>query len=225
MVVSPSSDNEAMKRQLRYVLITPAHNEADYIEKTIESVVSQTVLPRLWIVVSDGSTDETADIVRRYLPSHPWIELIERPPRQERHFAAKVEAFDAGYDRVRELEYDVIGNIDGDVSFGADYIEFLLSQFAANPELGVAGTDYTEGEFHSFRDSYINPQHVNGQCQIFEKGMFRGDRRLRAESRWRRRLDRRYHGTYEGMGDTLFSRTHVLSSPADGYGRYQRDGC
>lgn len=157
---------------LRYVLVTPAHNEAADIEKTIKSVICQTVLPLRWVIVSDGSTDGTAEIVRRYLADHPWIELVERPPRTERHFAAKVEAFNAGLDRIQGLDYDVIGNIDGDVSFGADYMEFLLDRFAENAELGVAGTDYIEGEFHSFRDSYINPQHVNGQCQIFRRECF-----------------------------------------------------
>lgn len=157
---------------LRYVLITPAHNEAADIEKTIESVIRQTTLPQRWVIVSDGSTDETADIVRRYLTDHAWMELVERPKREERHFAAKVEAFNAGFDLLSELDYDVIGNIDGDVSFEPDYLEFLLDRLVENPSLGVVGTDYTEGEFHSFRDSYINPQHVNGQCQIFRRECF-----------------------------------------------------
>ena len=167
-----SRQSELEDGKLSYVLVTPAHNEAADIEKTINSVISQTVVPQRWVIVSDGSTDETGEIVRRYLPDYPWMELIERPPREERHFAAKVEAFNAGYDRVRQLEYDVIGNIDGDVSFGADYMEFLLDRFSESSELGVAGTDYIEGEFHSFRDSYINPQHVNGQCQIFRRECF-----------------------------------------------------
>jgi glycosyltransferase involved in cell wall biosynthesis len=158
--------------KLRYVLITPAHNEAADIEKTIKAVISQTVLPLRWVIVSDGSTDDTGNIVRRYLADHPWMELVERPPRQDRNFAAKVEAFNAGWDRVRELNYEIIGNIDGDVSFDADYMEFLLDRFSENAALGVAGTDYIEGEFHSFRDSYINPQHVNGQCQIFRRECF-----------------------------------------------------
>ena len=76
--------------KLRYTLVTPAHNEAADIEKTIQSVISQTVLPQRWVIVSDGSTDDTGEIVKRYLADHPWMELIERPPRQERHFAAKV---------------------------------------------------------------------------------------------------------------------------------------
>src|SRR5690606_29995781 len=157
---------------LEYVLITPAHNEEAYIELTIQSVIAQTILPKRWIIVSDGSTDATEEIVERYLPGRPWMELVRLPPRTERHFAAKVNAFNAGYERVRGLEFDVIGNLDGDVSFGPDYFEYLLEKFASDSKLGVAGTHYVEGEFHSFRDSYINVHHVNGQCQLFRRECF-----------------------------------------------------
>jgi glycosyltransferase involved in cell wall biosynthesis len=157
---------------LKYVLITPARNEADYLELTIQSVVKQTVLPERWVIVSDGSTDDTESIVERYLPGRPWLELVRRPPREARHFAAKVEAFNAGYERVKDLDFDVIGNIDGDISFGPDHLEYLLERFDEWPELGVAGTHYMEGEFHSFQDSFINVEHVNGQCQLFRRRCF-----------------------------------------------------
>lgn len=154
---------------LEYVLITPARNEAAFIEKTLRSVITQTVLPKRWIVVSDGSTDGTDDIVRRYQSGRPWLELLSLPPRAERHFAGKALAFDAGYARVRELSFDIVGNVDADVSFEPDYLAYLLGHFAARPELGVAGTHYIEGEFHSYRDSYIDERHVNGQCQLFRR--------------------------------------------------------
>ena len=157
---------------LKYVLITPAHNEEAFIEQTIRSVIAQTVLPTRWIIVSDGSTDTTEAIVEKYLPGRSWLELVRRPPRQERHFASKVDAFDAGYERLGELDYDIIGNLDADVSFEPDYMEYLLDKFRETPEIGVAGTHYVEGDFHSFRDSYINPQHVNGQCQMFRRKCF-----------------------------------------------------
>jgi glycosyltransferase involved in cell wall biosynthesis len=155
-----------------YVLITPARNEAAFIEQTIQSVVAQTVLPQRWVIVSDGSTDGTDQIVEKYLPGRPWLELVKLPARTERNFAAKVNAFNAGLARVQDLPYEVIGNIDADVSFGPDYFEFLLGRFDAMPELGVAGTHYIEGEFHSFTDSYINVHHVNGQCQLFRRRCF-----------------------------------------------------
>ena len=73
-----------------YVLITPARNEASFIEKTIQSLIKQTVLPAKWVIVNDGSIDNTSTIVRPYLADHPWMELVDLPVRKERHFAAKV---------------------------------------------------------------------------------------------------------------------------------------
>lgn len=157
---------------LDYVLITPARNEAAFIEQTIRSVIAQTVLPLRWVIVSDGSTDGTDEIVGRFLPGRPWLELLRLPQRAERNFAAKVHAFDAGYARVRRLPFAVVGNIDADVSFPADFMAFLLGKFETIPELGVAGTHYVEGDFHSFTDSYINVHHVNGQIQLFRRACF-----------------------------------------------------
>lgn len=157
---------------LEYVLITPARNEAAFIEMTIKSVISQTVLPKRWVIVSDGSTDGTDEIVDRYRQDRSWIELVRLSERGERNFAAKVFAFNAGLKRVKDLAYDVIGNIDADISFGEDLFEFLLGKFDAMPALGVAGTHYIEGDFHSFRDSYMNVHHVNGQCQLFRRACF-----------------------------------------------------
>lgn len=157
---------------LRYVLITPAHNEAAFIEKTIQSVIRQSVLPMRWVIVSDGSTDGTEQIVKKYQDGREWLHLVSLPARRDRHFAAKVQAFNAGYECLQGIEFDIIGNIDADVSFGEDYFEYLLEQFKRNPQLGVAGTDYIEGEFHSYKDSYINVHHVNGQCQLFRKACF-----------------------------------------------------
>src|SRR5271157_3606003 len=108
-----------------YVLITAARDEAEFIERTIRSVVSQAVRPLKWVIVSDGSTDGTDDIVSKYAAEYPWIELVRMPERRDRHFAGKVHAFNAGYGRVTDLEYGVIGNLDGDVSF--DDEEFFSS--------------------------------------------------------------------------------------------------
>jgi biofilm PGA synthesis N-glycosyltransferase PgaC len=157
---------------MRYVLITPARNEAAHIEKTIESIVAQTLQPLCWVIVSDGSTDRTDEIVQAYSAGNSWLKLLRLPERRERNFAAKVNAFDAGYAALGDLSYDIIGNVDADVSFGADFMEFLLGKFEAMPDLGVAGTHYVEGEFHSFNDSHINVHHVNGQCQLFRRACF-----------------------------------------------------
>ena len=88
---------------MKYVLITAARNEGSFIKKTLDSVVTQTVLPERWIIVDDGSTDCTAEIVEGYAKRHPWIQLLRRPPRLDRNFAGKVQAVNAGLDQVRSL--------------------------------------------------------------------------------------------------------------------------
>lgn len=156
---------------MTYVLITPARNEAAFIEMTIQSMIVQTCLPSKWIIVSDGSTDGTDDIVKKYLPAHPWMELVRTPERKERHFAGKVMAFNTGYKRIKNIQYDIIGNLDADLSFEKDYFEFILSKFAENSRLGVAGTPFVEnGKYYDYR--YTNIEHVSGACQLFRRECF-----------------------------------------------------
>ncbi len=90
---------EARNLSASYVLITPAKNEEELLAQTIESVLKQTILPIKWVIVSDGSTDGTEELVRRYAREHEWIELVALPERKERHFAGKVHAFNAGYEK------------------------------------------------------------------------------------------------------------------------------
>ncbi len=156
---------------LSYVVITPARNEERFIEGAIESMIAQTVLPRRWVVVSDGSTDRTDEIVRRYLPAYPWIELVRRPESQQRHFGAKVRCFNSGYEKVLTYDYDIIGNLDADITFEKDYFEFLLEKFAADPRLGVAGTPFIEGDVrYDYR--FASTDHVSGACQLFRRECF-----------------------------------------------------
>src|SRR5579871_1475891 len=158
---------------LQYVLISPSRNEARFIEETLKSVVAQTVLPLKWVIVNDGSTDATGEIVAKYAAQYSWIELVNRPVRKERHFAAKVEAFRAGLERVKQLKYEIIGNLDADVSLDADHFEFLLSKFAQDGRLGVAGTVFTEPSgYNSATDSFEGQTYVSGQCQIFRRRCF-----------------------------------------------------
>ena len=156
---------------LSYVLITPARNEAQFIEQTISSVVAQTVRPLKWVIVSDGSTDGTDGIVRRYAAQHSWIDLMILPEQAERSFAGKAAAFKLGCHRVAGLDYHVICNLDGDVSFDADYLEFLLNKFTGNPRLGVAGTPYRE-ENPIHNEGFKSPEHVSGACQMFRRECF-----------------------------------------------------
>src|SRR3984893_645016 len=158
--------------QMPYVLITPARNEEKLIEKVIQSVISQTVPPSRWVIVNDGSTDATASIVSRYLAKYPWMELLNLSPHRDRSFAAKVHAFNAGFDRVKNLDFKVVGNLDSDLSVDADYLEFLLAKFEEDPGLGVAGTIFREEGYSSATDSFEGQNHVAGGCQLFRRQCF-----------------------------------------------------
>jgi poly-beta-1,6-N-acetyl-D-glucosamine synthase len=151
-------------------LITPARNEAQFIELTIESIVKQTVRPMKWVIVSDGSTDGTDELVRKHAALHSWIELVHMPERVNRNFAGKVYAFNAGYQRLSETPYEVVGNLDGDVSFQSDYLETILHKFADNPRLGVASTVYVEGTTKV--DYRFSLDQVSGACQLFRRECF-----------------------------------------------------
>jgi len=157
---------------MKYVLITPAHNEERFITKTLDSVVAQTWLPERWVIVDDGSTDQTPEIVQTYAKRHPWIELVIQPQRLDRSFAGKVHAFNAGLARVQSLEFDIIGNLDADLSFDPDYLEFLMQRFSEDPKLGVAGTPFIEDGYDSARDSFEGENHVAGGCQLFRRQCF-----------------------------------------------------
>lgn len=160
-----------VNKRLSYVLITPARNEGKYIETTIRSVTAQTVLPKRWVIVSDGSIDQTDPIVMRYASAFPWIMLVRMPSSSNRSFAAKVRCFNVGYQQVKELSYDIIGNLDADISFAADYFEFLLAKFAEMPKLGVAGTPFVEGSV-TYDYRFTNIEHVSGACQLFRRCCF-----------------------------------------------------
>jgi glycosyltransferase involved in cell wall biosynthesis len=156
---------------LTYALITPARNEERFIEGTIESVIRQTVLPRRWVIVSDGSTDRTDAIVSQYLDVHPWITLVRRPEHLDRHFAAKVQCFNSGREALSNEGFDIIGNLDADITFDKDYFEFLLDRFAADARLGVAGTPFVEDDVvYDYR--FTNIEHVSGACQLFRRECF-----------------------------------------------------
>ena len=161
---------------LRYVLVTPARNEEAFIEATIKSVVTQTARPERWVIVSDGSSDGTDAIVRRYAQQNSWIELLRMPEHRDRQFAAKANCFNAGYERLKSLQFDFVGNLDADITFEPDYYEFLLGKFRLAPRLGVAGTPFVEDAAHMTRHSYAhgaaNLEHVSGACQMFRRACF-----------------------------------------------------
>jgi poly-beta-1,6-N-acetyl-D-glucosamine synthase len=155
-----------------YVLVTPARNEAAYIELTIKSVISQTARPIKWVIVSDGSTDGMDEIVSKYVADNSWIELVRMPERKERHFAGKVLAFNAGYAKVKEMQFDAIGSVDADASFEESFFAFLLQKLAEDASLGLVGTAFREPLGRPYDYRFVGTEHVTGICQLFRRRCF-----------------------------------------------------
>ena len=109
----------------KYVLITPAKNEEKFIELTINSIIAQTQLPLKWVIVNDGSTDSTRDIILRFKDKYSFIQLLDNPQNINRNFGQKAHAFNNGYKLLSSYKFSYVGNLDADVSFDNDYFEQL----------------------------------------------------------------------------------------------------
>ncbi len=153
-----------------YVLLTAAHNEEAYIEETIRSVVAQELRPKVWVIVSDGSTDRTDEIVKQYAQRHAFIRLVRREKDENRRFASKVFALRAGWQAVASETAPFVGHLDADMSPDPFYFRDLLKKFEEDPKLGIGGGWCLEKSRGEFRDSRGNsPNSVPGSMQMFRR--------------------------------------------------------
>jgi glycosyltransferase involved in cell wall biosynthesis len=131
-------------------------------------------LPERWVITDDGSSDRTAEIIAAFAKKFPWITLIRNLKREGRNFGAKANAVNAALALMKDLQFDVLGNLDADTSFEPDYMEFLMQKFSADPKLGVAGTPFTQaGGYDSTKDSFEGENFVAGPIQMFRRECFR----------------------------------------------------
>ena len=130
-----------------YLVITPCRNEAEFARRTLDSVAGQSVLPTQWVIVDDGSTDETPQILREYADRFPFITIIRVPDRGKRSVGpGVVEAFYAGYESVESSNFDYVCKLDLDVELPSNYFETLILRMEANPRLGTcSGKPYNVG--------------------------------------------------------------------------------
>ncbi len=139
-----------------YVLMTAAHNEEDFIEGAIRSVLAQTRLPERWVIVSDNSTDRTDEIVESYARQHDFIRILHITRAPGRDFSSKVIALQQGHKLLEGVEYDFIGNLDADITLEPWYFEELISHFWRHPDLGLAGGFVYEDAGREYRSLRTN---------------------------------------------------------------------
>lgn len=154
----------------KYIIITPVRNEAAYITKTIESVVNQTIRPLEWIIVNDGSTDTTGDIIESYVRTNIWIKVINRIDRGFRQAGGGViEAFYDGYNQITSNDWEFLIKLDGDLSFERDYFEKCFIEFEKNENLGICGGIILNEINGEYKIESAPLYHVRGATKIYKK--------------------------------------------------------
>jgi len=155
-----------------YTLMSSARNEEAFIEKTIQAVISQTILPLKWIIVNDGSTDRTEEIIAGYAKEYSFIELVCRENEDSRNFGSKALALQEAYKKLSVLDFQFVGNLDADISFPPNYFERMLEKFSLNENLGICGgtrLDIYNGKFIRIRRSSNS---VAGAFQFFRRSCY-----------------------------------------------------
>jgi len=175
-IVETLSPNPSIKNQqpaigLVYVLVTPVFNEEAYISQTIASVLSQTILPREWAIVSDRSTDRTDEIIKEAARENPWIKLIRVEENNGVAFERVVLNTEKGISTITAQDYSYLGLLDADVAFQEDYFERLMEEFSQNPQLGLAGG--VAIDIGRRKDQFPRNRHdVPGALQFFRRECF-----------------------------------------------------
>jgi len=160
---------------MKIIIITPVRNEEEFIHITIKSMMEQTILPDKWIIVNDGSTDNTEEIIKEYMKKVPFIEYISLPDRGYRKPAQGViEAFYEGFKRIEIEEYDIISKFDGDLEFPPDTLEKISNAFKNDPKLGITGGSRCEqvNNKGTFKKVLVPKGFVGGPNKFYRKKCF-----------------------------------------------------
>jgi len=162
----------------RVLLITPARDEAAHLENTIRAVAAQSRTPDRWLIVDDGSSDETPEILERLAAELPFLEAMRAPRHAESRgadglaIAAEARAFNAALATVDAGEFTHVGKLDADIELPPDYLEVLLERFAAEPKLGVAGGTLLERSAGEWRPTRTPAYHVRGALKLYSRECF-----------------------------------------------------
>ena len=191
---------------MNYYIVIPAHNEADFINLTLDSIVTQTILPKKVVVVNDNSTDNTAEIVNGYTDKYPFINLINNQSGTEHLPGSKViQAFNKGFG-ILDSNYDFIVKLDADIILPINYCETLIHHFNSDEKIGmVGGFAYIEKKGAWFLENLTNKDHIRGAFKAYRKQCFLDIGKLKPSMGWDTvdELLAQYHGWRIKTDETL----------------------
>jgi poly-beta-1,6-N-acetyl-D-glucosamine synthase len=160
------------------LLITPVRNEAAHVARTARAVAAQTRPPEAWIVVDDGSTDGTAELLHALAAEIGFMRVLATPSGHTRvgpdrlALAAEARAFNWALDQVELAEYDYVAKLDGDIELPPEYFERLLERFHEDPSLGIAGGMLLEPAGDEWRRQRVPEYHVRGALKLYRRECF-----------------------------------------------------
>lgn len=159
---------------MKFLIITPAKNEAEFIEKTICSMIAQTLRPILWVIVNDGSTDKTYDIVKRYADRYPWITVINKLNTTEARSGGPkvVNAFNTGHKAFCDVQHDVIVKLDADLTLPVNYFGQVADCFLKNPEVGMCGGYCVVSKRGKLVREHSASYHLRGALKAYRQKCF-----------------------------------------------------
>ena len=157
----------------RIVIVAPVRDEARYLQGTIDAIAAQSLKPVEWLLVDDGSTDETYAIAEAASREHPWIRVVKRQDRGVRAVGpGVVEAFYFGYDQILTREYDYICKMDGDIEIGPEYFSTLVEYFEKDPQLGSASGKIFIEEGGALVEERASDEMVAGMVNFYRRAAF-----------------------------------------------------
>ncbi len=158
----------------KYIIISPVRNEEDFVEKTLRSVVNQTVRPQEWIIVNDGSTDKTGEIINNYLEKYSWIRKIDLKDRGYYYPGTGViNVVRSGFDQISKNGWDFVVKLDCDVTIEDDYFEHILNEFSKNPKLGIASGAIYFANGEKITKEIVQPDIPWGASKIYRQACFK----------------------------------------------------
>ncbi len=159
----------------KYLVITPCRDEAKYIQTTIDTMVAQTTLPACWVIVDDGSTDATPDILKAAAAKFPFIKIIHRKDRGARAVGPGViEAFNAGMESVDLDDYDFLCKLDGDLGLPPKYFETLINYMEKDPLLGnLSGKTYIQNGSREWVSERMGDENAIGASKFYRVACFK----------------------------------------------------
>ncbi|HTL28830.1 MAG TPA: glycosyltransferase family A protein [Tepidisphaeraceae bacterium] len=174
MLAGDGPINRTTPRSRKYCLITPCRDEAKFARRTLDSIAKQTVQPALWVIVDDGSRDQTPQILEEYAAKLPYIKIVRRADRGDRKLGGGViDAFYAGYDTIDPNDFDYVCKLDLDLDIPPSYFESLMERMEADPRIGTcSGKPYFPAEDGTLVSEKCGDENSVGMIKFYRTSCF-----------------------------------------------------